>query len=168
MRALRKLLVWAVVAMIVGTGVVVAMPWTHDLDDQVSIKPQEMPVAPPEFSVPLQGREFAKPREVEATYKNPVAADTASENRGQKRFETFCYPCHNMHGEGAGPVVQKGFMPPPMLTGSVTRGRTDGYIYSYIRHGGIIMPSYGFAVRPQEAWDIVNYVRKLQREHPTP
>ena len=28
--------------------------------------------------------------------------------------------------------------------------------------------AYGFAVRPQEAWDIVNYVRKLQREHPTP
>jgi len=168
LRGLRRFLIFGVIALIAGTGVVVALPWTHDLDDQVSYKPQELPIAPPEFSVPVTGREFPKDRTIEATYSNPTPADTSSENRGQKLFETFCYPCHNMHGEGMGPVVQKGFMPPPMLTGAVTRGRTDGYIYSYIRHGGVVMPPYAFGVRPNDAWDIVNYVRKLQREHPTP
>jgi cytochrome c len=98
-----------------------------------------------------------------------VAADSGSENRGQIQFETFCTPCHGQKGEGMGKVVQKGFLPPPMLTSSHTRGLSDGWIYSYIRHGGVVMmPPYGFGVRPKEAWDLVNYVRKLQRENPTP
>ena len=168
MRGVRRFLIAGAVALVVGAGGVTALPWTHDIDDQISFKPQEMPIAPPDFSVPITGREFAKPREVEAKFVNPTPADSTSENRGQVLFETFCTPCHNMHGEGMGPVVQKGFMPPPKLTGSVTRARTDGYIYSYIRHGGIVMPPYGFGVRPKDAWDIINYVRKLQRENPTP
>ena len=145
-----------------------ALPWTHDLDNQVSIKPQEMPIAPPEFSVPTTGREFAKDRAVEATYKNPVPADSASLARGDALFHTYCTPCHGQRGEGLGPVVRKGFMPPPQLTGAMTRARTDGYIYSYLRHGGVVMPTYGFALRPHDAWDVVNYVRKLQAENPTP
>lgn len=149
------------------TGVVVAMPWSRDLDDQISIKPQERPIPPPEFSVPVDGREFAQAREIEQGYKNPVAADAASEERGKKLFETFCFPCHGMKGEGFGNVVKKGFTPPPQLTGSHTRGLTDGYIYSYVRHGGAIMPPYGFGLHPHDTWDVINYVRRLQRENPT-
>ena len=168
MRGARRWIVVSALALIVGAGGVMAFPWTHDLDNQISIKPQEMPMAPPELSVPLTGRVFSKGLAVEAGYANPTPADSSSENRGQILFETFCFPCHNLHGEGMGPVVQKGFLPPPVLTAPVTRGRSDGYIHSYIRHGGSVMPSYAFGVSEKEAWDVVNYVRKLQREHPTP
>jgi mono/diheme cytochrome c family protein len=154
--------------LVVVAGAVVALPWSHDLDNQVSIKPQEMPVPPPEFSVPITGREFPQAREVEARYANPVPADTASEGRGAALFAVYCTPCHGARGEGMGPVIRKGFIPPPPLTGSLTRGRTDGYLYSYLRHGGAIMPPYAFALRPADAWDVVNHVRRLQRENPTP
>jgi mono/diheme cytochrome c family protein len=150
------------------TGVVIALPWNHDLDNQVSIKPQENPLPQPEFSVPVTGREMRPANAAEATFQNAVPADSASENRGSIHFATYCTPCHGPAGQGAGNVVKKGFMAPPNLTGSVTRGRSDSYIYSYVRYGGVVMPAYGFALYPEQAWDVVNYLRKLQRENPTP
>ena len=168
MRAVKRTLVALSVGLVVITGVVVALPWSHDLDNQISIKPYEMPIPPPDYSVPVDGREFAKDRTIEAGFPNPIPVDSASEARGKAQFETFCTPCHGERGEGFGSVVKKGFMPPPLLTGSITRGRSDGYIYSYIRHGGVVMPAYGFGLRPNDAWDVVNYVRRLQRENPTP
>jgi len=168
LRRAKRIIVAAALASVVLAGGLVALPWTHDMDNQLSIKPQEMPVAPPEFSVPVTGREFPKGLAVEATYRNPQPADSAWLARGSALFAVYCTPCHGAQGEGLGPVVRKGFMPPPALTGPVTRARTDGYIYSYLRHGGAVMPPYAFALRPPDAWDVVNHVRRLQAENPTP
>jgi mono/diheme cytochrome c family protein len=112
----------------------------------------------------VTGREFNKGLEVESKYENPIPADEASIARGEEKFGIFCTPCHGAGGGGAGPVVKRGFIAAAALTSETVRGRTDGYIYSYIRHGGAIMPSYSFGLRPEEAWDVVNYVRHLQSE----
>jgi mono/diheme cytochrome c family protein len=169
LRRAKGIIVGVALALVIAAGGVIAFPWSHDLDNQISIKPQESPVAPPEFSVPTTGREFPKDRALEAAFKNPVPADAASLVHGDSLFHTYCTPCHGQRGEGAGPVVRKGFMPPPPLTGSMTRARSDGYIYSYLRRGGLVaMPPYDFALRPHDAWDVVNYVRRLQAENPTP
>jgi mono/diheme cytochrome c family protein len=66
---------------------------------------------------------------------------------------------------GDGPIAAK-FIPPPDLLGPDARGRTDGYIYMYMRHGGAIMPSYGNALTQQNAWDLVNYIRDQQKVNP--
>ena len=58
------------------------------------------------------------------------------------------------------------FVPPPDLHAKLTRDRTDGYIYSYIRHGGAVMPSYGYQVQPEMAWNLVNYIRSRQQAEP--
>lgn len=168
MRRAKGIIVGVALATVVAAGALVALPWTHDMDNQVSLKPQEMPIQPPEFSVPLRGREFPKGLAAEAAWRNPVAADSASVAHGRALYAVYCTPCHGQKGEGLGPVVRKGFMPPPPLTGPVTRGRSDGYIYSYLRHGGAVMPTYGFALSRRDAWDVVNYVRQLQAENPTP
>ena len=53
-------------------------------------------------------------------------------------------------------------MPAPALTGPRIAGFTDGFIYSYIRYGGIIMPQYGDKiVRIEDRWAVVDYVRSL-------
>ncbi len=165
----RRALAVAAVALLVVTGALVAMPWSHDMEDQISIKPQELPIPPPELSVPTTGREFPAPRAVAEKLVNPVPADSASVARGDALFHTVCTPCHGQHGEGLGTVVRRGFMPPPQLTSAMVRMHPDGFIYSYLREGGLIaMPTYQFALRPHDAWDVVNYVRRLQAEHPTP
>ncbi len=67
-----------------------------------------------------------------------------------------------MEGLGDGPVIKRGFYPLNLTTPGVI-ARTDGYIYAYIRYGGkVMMPSYRESITSDQAWDIVNYVRKLQ------
>jgi hypothetical protein len=57
-------------------------------------------------------------------------------------------------------------MPPPDLLAQATRERKDGFLYSYIRFGGIVMPSYGAQVTALEAWNVVNYLRHMQKTSP--
>ena len=58
------------------------------------------------------------------------------------------------------------YIPPPNLLAAQTRGRTDGFIYGYIRHGGAVMPNYGAIVTAQEAYDLINYIRSMQKKSP--
>jgi mono/diheme cytochrome c family protein len=100
-----------------------------------------------------------------AVFVNPQAADDSSIARGQRKFAKTCVPCHGKSMAGDGPVAAL-FMPPPDLLAEPTRARKDGYIYSYVRHGGIVMPSYGAQVTKQEAYDLINYLRHMQKTSP--
>ena len=164
MRAAKRVIILVAVAAVLGTGLVIALPWSHDLDNQISIKPQELVIPPPEFSVPVQGREFKQPLEVEKNLINPIPADEASIARGAASYATFCTPCHGVDGTGAGEVVKRGFIAASSFLSEASKARTDGFMYSYIRHGGAIMPPYSFGLKPEEAWDVVNYLRSIQRQ----
>jgi mono/diheme cytochrome c family protein len=100
-----------------------------------------------------------------ARFTNPVASDDSSIARGERKFRKTCVPCHGMELKGDGPVAAL-FMPPPDLLAQPTRDRKDGFIYSYIRHGGIVMPSYGAQVTAREAYDLINYLRHMQKTNP--
>ncbi|MEO5617622.1 MAG: cytochrome c [Candidatus Eisenbacteria bacterium] len=99
------------------------------------------------------------------TLRNPIASDDSSLARGERKFIRTCVPCHGAGLAGDGPVAAL-FMPPPDLLAEATRQREDGYLYSYIRHGGAVMPSYGAQVTAEEAWHLVNYIRNLQKVSP--
>jgi hypothetical protein len=57
-------------------------------------------------------------------------------------------------------------MPPPDLLAQATRDRSDGFLYNYMRHGGVVMPSYGNALSAHDAWDVVHYLRYMQKASP--
>ena len=90
---------------------------------------------------------------------NPLAGRPASAT-GDTLYHTFCSPCHGNAGEGFGLVGAK--MAALPLTSDRARAFTDGYLYSYIRYGGPVMPRYGDKIRGNMRWEIVNYVRQLQ------
>jgi mono/diheme cytochrome c family protein len=142
---------------------------TRDMRHSIALMPQKVVTRGPDSSsVPITGRERVVDRDqLAATLVNPTpAADLpASIQRGEIKFQKTCVPCHGPRMEGNGPVAAM-FMPPPDLLGEATRGRKDGYIYSYIRHGGIVMPSYGAQVTAAEAWDLINYLRHMQQVNP--
>ncbi|MGH7792696.1 MAG: c-type cytochrome [Thermodesulfobacteriota bacterium] len=157
----KYLLILAVLAF--GAIKVFGMPWSADMFQQPSIHPYEMPVLFPSKSVPTDGtREPGDREKIEVIKQNPAKPNEASLQRGEKLFETFCAACHGVGGKGDGPVIKRGFYP-VNLTAPGTQGRTDGYIYAYIRYGGkVMMPSYRESISSDEAWDVVNFVRKLQ------
>ena len=122
--------------------------------------------APDSASVPVTGKEFEYDRDVlAAKLVNPVPASDSSIARGQRKFMKTCIPCHGVSMAGDGPVAAK-FIPPPDLLAAMTRARKDGYIYAYIRHGGAVMPSYGAQVTAEEAWNLINYIRHMQKTSP--
>lgn len=156
-----------------------AYPTVRDMRTTVAIVPQHtVLLAPDSLSVPIQGREtpplgpdgrpltsLALTTRLAETLVNPVAADDSSVARGRRRFARTCVPCHGTSLRGDGPVAAR-FLPPPDLLAASARGRRDGFIYSYIRNGGAVMPSYAAQVSPREAWDLVNYIRHEQGTRP--
>ncbi len=93
---------------------------------------------------------------------NPVPATAESLKNGEHLYNTYCFVCHGKEGKGDGPVIKRGFYPMNLTTSAVV-ARTNGYIYAYIRYGGkVMMPSYRESITSDGAWDVVNYVRKLQ------
>lgn len=153
------------VMVVLLTGRAFGWPWSTDMMYQPSIKPYEEPLPYPDLSITNKGIRVDPiiPREVfEEMTVNPVSPDKASLGNGEVVFKNFCAPCHGPEGKGDGPIIKKGFYP-VNLTAPLTQGRTDGYIYAYIRFGGkVMMPSYRESIGEQDAWNVVNYVRKLQ------
>jgi mono/diheme cytochrome c family protein len=147
----------------------------RDMRTSVSLVPQQTYLKPPDsLSVPTTGREVWNPdpammvaerTRLEKTFANPQASDDSSIARGQRKYVRTCVPCHGASLKGDGPVVAK-YIPPPDLLAAMTRGRTDGYLYAYIRHGGAVMPSYGAMVSAHDAYDLINFIRHEQKTNP--
>lgn len=139
----------------------------RDMRSTVALTPNRNPMPLPDsVSVPVGGRETIVDRDVlAATLVNPVAATDSSIARGERQFKRTCVPCHGATLVGNGPVAAR-FIPPPDLLNASSRARRDGFIYSYIRNGGAVMPAYGAQVSAVEAWNLVNYIRHMQRTNP--
>lgn len=141
-----------------------AFPWNFEMWIQPSIQPYEEPIIYSKFSVSTTGLRIAPlPREdFEKMTQNPVPDTPESLASGEHLYNTYCFVCHGMEGKGDGPVIKRGFYP-MNLTSPAVIARTNGYLYAYIRYGGkVMMPSYRESITSEGAWDVVNYVRKLQ------
>jgi mono/diheme cytochrome c family protein len=150
-----------------------AWPWSQDMANQVSIKPQEsVDVANPGMqvfpkrSVPVPGTmTLVKDAAAAESMKNPNAADDKSVAKGAKLFEIYCTACHGAEGKGDGLVGAKLALRPYDLSADQTRQRSDGFIWGYLTFGGAVMPTYANDLSPTERWHVVNYVRKVVQKN---
>ena len=146
----------------------------RDMRRTIAVLPNKVTMRPPDsLSVPITGREvmpdpnvlMSDRASIAARFVDSTAADDSSLARGERMFNRLCVPCHGPQMQGNGPVAPR-FMPPPDLLGATTRGRTDGYIYTYIRFGGAIMPKYGHALTEAQTWDVIHFIRQRQKASP--
>ena len=93
----------------------------------------------------------------------PPPLTLALVERGQDRFRQFCTPCHSELGNGQGPVVQRGFSPPPSYHIARLRGAPTQHFYDVITQGYGAMYSFAERVPPDDRWAIASYIRALQR-----
>jgi len=158
--------------LILAPALAQAWPWSKDMSEQISVKPQESvdPNHPgmatyPEHSVPVPGTTvFVKDMEAADKLKNTVAAETKSVELGGRLFGIYCTPCHGYKGKGDGLVGKKLILQPYDLTADQTKQRSDGYIFGMMTFGGAVMPSYANDLSPLERWNVVNYVRKVLQQ----
>jgi len=146
------------------------MKWQKAIQayERVKFHDQVAAFTPPDGTVAVDAEPPLLPQYdpgVDALVNPTNPADFHSVARGQKIYKTYCIECHGPLGMGDGPVSmaspQKGPFAGvfPLVT---AMGRSDGYIYNLIRGGGQRMPSYK-RIPPDDRWNLVNYVRYLQR-----
>ena len=115
-----------------------------------------------------------------STWPKQVPITTALLQRGQNRFNIYCFPCHGLDGSGTGPVNQhamtmmvngqKGmaWTKAAILTSEPIRIQPDGKIFNTITNGRASMPSYAGQIPVADRWAIVAYVRALQFSQSAP
>ena len=96
------------------------------------------------------------------TLSNPLLPTKKILMLGQKKFLTFCSPCHGNYADGDSRLRGQ-FPNPPTLHSARAREFSDGMIYHIITNGQNVMSSYALQVTREERWAIVNYIRVLQR-----
>jgi mono/diheme cytochrome c family protein len=95
--------------------------------------------------------------------RNPVTIDIGLLQTGQRRFNTYCSPCHDRTGQGRGVIGQRAIWIPTNLHEDRVKAFNDGEIFHVITNGRRSMPPYKFQVSAEDRWAIVAYVRALQR-----
>lgn len=123
---------------------------------------------PPENTAPVGFKPYRvgfDPAKAKAD-RNPLAGDTSDEVllTGQKFFETNCMVCHGQKGHGDGPVAEKMPNKPPSIVSDKIKGWADGQIYQVITMGQGTMGPYASHIPQQYRWQVVNYIRHLQRD----
>jgi mono/diheme cytochrome c family protein len=88
--------------------------------------------------------------------------------RGAFLFANFCQHCHGAGGLGDGPVAKRGFPPPPSLLAAHARSLPDGQIFHILTFGQGNMPAHASQIARGDRWNLVAYVRSLQRQNPLP
>ena len=160
------------VALLLAPAVAQAWPWSKDMSEQISVKPQESvdpknPGMEPysDRSVPIPGTtSFVQDMDGADKQKNPVVANQKSLEFGGRLFGIYCTPCHGYAGKGDGLVGKKLVLQPYNLTADHAKGVSDGYIWGMMTFGGAVMPSYANDLSPTERWNVVNYVRHVLQQ----
>jgi mono/diheme cytochrome c family protein len=96
---------------------------------------------------------------------NPLESTPENLKHGHQLFLTNCSPCHGIGGAGDGSVVHLLAHKPANLMTGVSKNLPDGYVYGYIRNGGIWMPAYDDAMSSNERWQVVIYLRDMQAHY---
>ena len=99
--------------------------------------------------------------------ENPFSADDVEAvARGRALFAITCTPCHGADGEGQGPAVLRGMVPPPTFQAARARTLPDGTLFHILTRGQGNMASYAAQVAPEDRWRIILHIRSLQGEKP--
>jgi mono/diheme cytochrome c family protein len=156
------------IVLLLAPSMVMAWPWSQDMMNQPSIKPQEGPMTPfPKRSVPVTGipTKVANRQEAKGLV-NPVPVTAASLKKGRTLFRIICSACHGLTGKADSPVSPKiGAI--DLTDDYVQKNLTEGWIWGTISFGSYVMPAYGVPneqggsndLSVEERWDVVNYVK---------
>jgi mono/diheme cytochrome c family protein len=144
------------------------------MDNQAKLNPQEPGLLNPGsygMRLPVEGTVARghlpylyanNPADAEKYLANPLLPSKQNLEKGQQHFNTFCSPCHGYFAEGKS-RLQGQFPSPPSLHSEKVRNWKDANIFNVITMGQNAMPSYSSQIPEEERWQIILYIRALQR-----
>lgn len=149
-------------------SIALAWPWSQDMMNQPSIKPQEGVMTPfPARSIPVMGIPTKVANREEAkSLVNPILATAESIKKGRTLFRIYCSACHGLSGKADSPISPKiGAI--DLTDDYVQKSLTEGWIWGTITFGSYVMPAYGVPgeqggsndLSVEERWHVVNFVK---------
>lgn len=141
-----------------------ALPGDYDMYRQQSLKANEVSRAPMAGTVPRGHKPFAY-KTIEEAQDKIANSEPRTKNsvwRGKRLFSANCQTCHGIAGDGKGPVGP--LLAVPNLLTDFYSSTPDGRIFSVLTLGLRNMPRYGYKFSEREKWDLVNYIRFLQKK----
>jgi mono/diheme cytochrome c family protein len=156
-----------VLILLIPTGValavaysVISIPIPSQMVDQLSIANEMGPrLAAPAAAVPIQGPALIGDR----PGSQPLPASPESLARGKDLFSINCAMCHGDGGKGDGKLSELFTPPPADLTSAEVADLSDAQIFMVITQGRGPMPPIAENLNPVDRWDVINYVRSLER-----
>jgi mono/diheme cytochrome c family protein len=103
------------------------------------------------------------------TYLNPNPDTVASVDAGAVTYDATCARCHGAEYRGDGPDAGTTEVPPGSLLSGLLVSHSDSDLYVMIRDGltgG--MPGYGPSLTDAQRWDLVNFLRGINGQGPSP
>jgi mono/diheme cytochrome c family protein len=95
--------------------------------------------------------------------KNPFTGDAIATAKGKNMFKQMCALCHGMKGDGnGGGGVSLNPKPADFLALRV-KDESDGAIFWKMTEGLPPMASYKDLLTEDQRWQLVNYIRALQK-----
>ncbi|HEX2696765.1 MAG TPA: c-type cytochrome [Anaerolineales bacterium] len=141
---------------------VIKVDWPSFMEIQPSHRAMIDPLPVPAQSIPIDGP-VSIPNM--GAPSNPVPADQASVARGAELFHINCTACHGDGGKGNGPIAAFIVNKPADLTSPLVKALSDGQIFLTMSNGVPgKMPALNENLLVRERWDIVNYIRTLQKQ----
>jgi mono/diheme cytochrome c family protein len=83
--------------------------------------------------------------------------------RGRQRYQIHCAPCHGGVGDGQGITINYGMVAVPNFHTDRFREMSEGEIFEVISNGRGLMGPYAGKILAEDRWNIIAYVRALQR-----
>lgn len=100
--------------------------------------------------------------------KNPVEGNPDAQSSGQEIYRIHCMMCHGQEGEGDGPAATS-LRPKPGDIAASQATLNDAYLYWRITEGGMsepfssAMPSWKSILSEEEIWQVIAYIRTLNK-----
>lgn len=112
---------------------------------------------------PQQANKWSAPQWTD-TLVRPSLPPVASLKNGRQLYLRECIVCHGENGRGDG---ESGFgldVPPGDFNDAYTLAESDGSLYWKITYGRKPMPSFVYKLSELQRWQLVIYLRDLQRQ----
>lgn len=165
----------ALLVLVLALGVVIeqanALPFNEDMAYGQNMPAGSIMRGRVAGTVPMGALDYTvASREDALKLVNPEPGNKFSVENGKRLWQANCTPCHGNYVTENGKQVYKpgavaSQVPGPDLTAEMIAAKPDGHFYGYVYFGGIaLMPAYGWKFSPTEHWDIVNYIRDVQKK----
>jgi mono/diheme cytochrome c family protein len=101
----------------------------------------------------------------DANKSNPVKPTPESLARGKRQYGYDCAMCHGQEGNGKGDVAAGMNLKMHDWTNPATlKDRADGELFYIIKNGKADMPPEGDRVKPEQIWDMINFIRSFVKQ----